>query len=125
VIKQRSGVVVNITTGGSPTMTVEERVQPAAKFKPEIASLNVGTMNFRPLSDDPALQGKFKHDREELYLEGTRKGMFNNMLADTEYILTTPAPGTAPASRSSATIHCQPKQLAALTITNIICTIVQ
>jgi uncharacterized protein (DUF849 family) len=60
VIKQRSGVVVNITTGGSPTMTVEERVQPAAKFKPEIASLNVGTMNFRPLSDDPALQGQIQ-----------------------------------------------------------------
>ena len=46
VIKQRSNVVVNITTGGAPTMTVEERVKPAATFKPEVASLNMGTMNF-------------------------------------------------------------------------------
>src|SRR5262245_6610194 len=40
VIKQRTQVVVNITTGGAPTMTVEERVRPAAVFKPEVASLN-------------------------------------------------------------------------------------
>src|SRR3989337_521078 len=46
VIKQRSNVVVNITTGGAPTMLVEERVKPAATFKPEVASLNMGTLNF-------------------------------------------------------------------------------
>src|SRR5262244_4306129 len=34
VIKQRSGAIVNITTGGAPTMTIEERVRPAATFKP-------------------------------------------------------------------------------------------
>jgi uncharacterized protein (DUF849 family) len=45
-IRERSNVVVNLTTGGSLTMTVEERVRPAATFKPEIASLNMGTMNF-------------------------------------------------------------------------------
>src|SRR5262245_29972173 len=44
VIKQRSGCVINITTGGAPTMTIEERVRPAATFKPEVASLNMGTM---------------------------------------------------------------------------------
>lgn len=46
VIKQRSDVVVNITTGGAPTMTVEERVRPAETHKPEVASLNMGSMNF-------------------------------------------------------------------------------
>src|SRR3954451_6806861 len=46
VIKQRCDVVVNITTGGAATMTIEERVRPAATFKPEVASLNMGTMNF-------------------------------------------------------------------------------
>ena len=46
VIKQRSNVVINITTGGAPTMLVEERVRPAAAFKPEVASLNMGSMNF-------------------------------------------------------------------------------
>src|SRR6186997_2989697 len=46
VIKQRSDVVVNLTTGGSPYMSVEERVRPAAVWKPEVASLNMGSMNF-------------------------------------------------------------------------------
>src|SRR5690349_19727798 len=46
VIKQRSNCVVNITTGGAPTMTIAERLRPAATFKPEVASLNMGTMNF-------------------------------------------------------------------------------
>jgi uncharacterized protein (DUF849 family) len=89
VIKQRSPVVVNITTGGAPTMSAEERVKPAATFKPEIASLNMGTMNFGLYPMIPRYKGKFKHDWEEPYLEGTRKGMFKNTLADIEYILTT------------------------------------
>jgi uncharacterized protein (DUF849 family) len=46
VIKQRSNCVVNITTGGAPTMSIKERVRPAATFKPELASLNMGSMNF-------------------------------------------------------------------------------
>ena len=46
VIKQRADCVVNITTGGAPTMTIEERIQPAATWKPEHASLNMGSMNF-------------------------------------------------------------------------------
>jgi uncharacterized protein (DUF849 family) len=89
VIKQRSPVVVNITTGGSPTMTVEERVRPAAAFKPEVASLNMGTMNFGLYPMIPRYKGKFKYDWEEPYLENTRKGMFKNTLADIEFILTT------------------------------------
>lgn len=46
IIKQRSNCVVNLTTGGAPTMTVDERVRPAAVYKPEVASLNMGSMNF-------------------------------------------------------------------------------
>ena len=46
VIKQRSDVVINLTTGGSPYMPVEERVRPAAVWKPEVASINMGSMNF-------------------------------------------------------------------------------
>ncbi|MGE0630243.1 MAG: 3-keto-5-aminohexanoate cleavage protein [Hyphomicrobiaceae bacterium] len=88
VIKQRSPVVVNITTGGAPTMMVEERVRPAATFKPEIASLNMGTMNFG-LYPMLARYKQFKHAWEKPYLEGTKAGMFKNTLADIEYILTT------------------------------------
>jgi len=88
VIKQRSNVVVNITTGGAPTMTVEERVRPAATYKPEVASLNMGTMNFG-LYPMLGRFKEFKHDWEQPYLEGTRKGFFKNTFADIEYILTT------------------------------------
>jgi uncharacterized protein (DUF849 family) len=45
-IKRRSNVVVNLTTGGSPYMKAEERILPAKTFKPEVASLNMGSMNF-------------------------------------------------------------------------------
>ncbi len=38
--------MVNLTTGGAPTMSIEERVRPAATFQPEVASLNLGSMNF-------------------------------------------------------------------------------
>ncbi len=88
VIKQRAAVVVNITTGGSMHMTVEERVRPAAHFKPEVASLNMGTMNFGLF---PMLERfkSFKFDWEKPYLEGTRAGMFKNTFADIEYILKT------------------------------------
>src|SRR6266705_6577596 len=41
IIKQSSNVVVNLTTGGSPYMTVEERIKPAAVWKPHAASLNM------------------------------------------------------------------------------------
>jgi uncharacterized protein (DUF849 family) len=87
-IKQRSDAVLNITTGGSATMTIEERVKPAATFKPEVASLNMGTMNFGLF---PMLQRfkDLKHQWEHDYLEGSRSRMFKNTFADIEYILTT------------------------------------
>ena len=88
VIKQRSDCVVNITTGGGMGMTAEQRAAPAAVFKPEIASLNMGTMNFG-LYPMLARQKEFKFDWEKPYLEGTRAGMFKNTFADIEYILTT------------------------------------
>src|SRR4249919_254733 len=88
VIKQRSNCVINITTGGGMGMTVEQRVAPAATFKPEIASLNMGTMNFGLF---PMLQRQkeFKFDWEKPYLEASKAGMFKNTFADIEYILTT------------------------------------
>lgn len=88
VIKQRSDCIINITTGGAPTMLVEERVRPAAHFKPEVASLNMGSMNFGlyPMLDRFK---EFKHDWERPYLEGSRDRIFRNTFADIEYILTT------------------------------------
>jgi uncharacterized protein (DUF849 family) len=89
VIKQRSPAVVNITTGGAPTMSIEERVRPAATFKPEVASLNMGSMNFGLYPMIPRYKGKFKHDWEEPYLAGSHDRIFKNTFKDIEYILTT------------------------------------
>ena len=88
VIKQRAAVVVNITTGGAPTMSIEERVRPAATFKPEVASLNMGSMNFG-LYPMLGRYKTFKHEWERPYLEGSRERIFKNTFADIEYILTT------------------------------------
>jgi uncharacterized protein (DUF849 family) len=88
VIKQRSDCVVNITTGGAATMTIEERLRPVATFKPEVASLNMGSMNFG-LYPMLARFKEFKHDWERPYLEGSRERIFKNTFADIEHILTT------------------------------------
>jgi uncharacterized protein (DUF849 family) len=87
-IKQRSNVVINLTSGGAPTMKVEERVSPAHHFKPEVASLNMGSMNFALF---PMLNRykEFKHDWERSYLEGTRDLVFRNTFKDIEFILRT------------------------------------
>ncbi|MFZ6764910.1 beta-keto acid cleavage family enzyme [Pseudoroseomonas sp. WGS1072] len=87
VIKQRTDAVVNITTGGAPTMTIEERVRPAATHKPEVASLNMGSMNFGLFGMLNRFK-EFKHQWEKDYLSD--KGIiFRNSFADIEYILTT------------------------------------
>jgi uncharacterized protein (DUF849 family) len=87
-IKQQSDVVVNLTTGGAATMTIEDRVRPAATFKPEVASLNMGSMNFG-LYPMLARFKDFAYDWERPYLEGSRERIFKNTFADIEYILST------------------------------------
>lgn len=88
VIKQRSNCVINITTGGAPTMGVEERLGPCAHFKPEVASLNMGSMNFG-LYPMLARFKDFKHEWERPYLEGSKDRIFKNTFQDIENILTT------------------------------------
>jgi uncharacterized protein (DUF849 family) len=88
VIRQRSDCVINLTTGGAPTMLVEERLRPAATFRPEIASLNMGTMNFA-LFPMLGRYTDFRHDWERPYLEASRAGFFRNTFADIELILAT------------------------------------
>ena len=87
-IKQRTNAVINLTSGGSPTMRVEERVMPAAHFKPEVASLNMGSINFALY---PMLNRykEFKHDWEKPYLESTRDLIFRNTFKDIEFVLKT------------------------------------
>lgn len=87
-IKQRTNAVLNLTTGGGVGMTVEQRVRPSAFFKPEVASLNMGSMNFATF---PMLNRfkEFKHDWERPYIEKTKGNVFKNSFEDIEYILKT------------------------------------
>jgi 3,5-dioxohexanoate:acetyl-CoA acetone transferase len=87
-IKKRSNVVVNLTTGGSPFMSVTERVAPAAVWKPEIASLNMGSMNFGLF---PMLRRfkTFRYEWEPQMLENSRDLVFRNSFKDIEYALRT------------------------------------
>ncbi len=87
-IKRACDVVVNITTGGAPTMTVDERVKPCAHFKPEVASLNMGSMNFG-LFPMLARFKEFKYDWERPYLAGSDERIFKNTFKDIEMILNT------------------------------------
>ncbi len=87
-IKKATDAVVNITTGGGPYMTVQERLRPAATLAPELASLNMGSMNFGLYP----LLGRFRefqHGWERAHLENSRDLIFKNTFADIEHILET------------------------------------
>ena len=88
VIKQGSDVVINLTTGASPYMPVEYRVKPAETFQPEVASLNMGSMNFGLF---PMLKRfkEFKHDWEPEMLEASHDLVFRNSFKDIRYALDT------------------------------------
>ncbi len=85
-IKQASDAVVNITTGGGQGMSLDDRLAAALRASPELASLNMGSMNFGLF---PALgrYSEFKHDWERPYLEASRDWIFRNTFQDIEAIL--------------------------------------
>ncbi|MDO3403568.1 3-keto-5-aminohexanoate cleavage protein [Mycolicibacterium neoaurum] len=85
-LKANTNAVINITTGGSPHMTVEERMRPVATFAPELASLNMGSMNFGLY---PMLErfDQFAHEWEREALAKSRDLVFKNTFADIETIL--------------------------------------
>lgn len=86
IIKQSTDAVVNISTGGGLGMTREERLRAALRASPEMASLNVGSLNFGlfPLLDK---YKDWKHEWEPQFLEMTKDFIFKNTFADIEYIL--------------------------------------
>ena len=85
-IKAASDVVINLTTGGSPTMSIEDRLQPALKLKPEVASLNMGSMNFGLYEMIPRVT-QWKHDWEKPYLAASDDRIFKNTFKDIAHIL--------------------------------------
>ena len=86
-IKQATDAVVNISTGGSSLMTLDDRLAAALRAEPEMCSLNMGSMNFGlfPALDKPL---EWKHAWEPELLEATRGSIFRNTFADMEFILT-------------------------------------
>ncbi len=86
-IKSSTDAVINLTTGGSPHMTVEERMRPAMEFKPELASMNMGSINFGLF---PMLNryDKLQHEWERAHLENSRDLVFKNTFADIETAMT-------------------------------------
>jgi uncharacterized protein (DUF849 family) len=85
-LKGSTDAVVNLTTGGNPVMTLEERLRPAAEFKPELASLNMGSMNFG-LYQMLNRYTEFRYDWERPALENSRDFVFKNTFADIERVL--------------------------------------
>ncbi|MBU9142931.1 3-keto-5-aminohexanoate cleavage protein [Burkholderia multivorans] len=87
-IAERTDAVINITTGGSVTMTLEDRLQGALRASPEMASLNTGSLNFAMfrMAEKPR---EWKHEWEVPYLKATEDGIFRNTFRDIKYILET------------------------------------
>ena len=85
-IKQQTDAVLNVTTGGGLNMTVEQRLAAPLRMRPEMCSLNMGSMNFGifPLADRHT---DWKHDWEEPYLRGTDDFIFRNTFRDIERII--------------------------------------
>lgn len=80
-IKERTDAVINLTTGGSPEMTVEDRLAAALRFKPEMCSLNMGSMNFsmHPVADKIK---SWRYPWEETYLRASEAFIFRNTFRD-------------------------------------------
>ena len=88
VIRQACDAVVNLTTGGSVTMSLNERLAAAARFKPEMCSLNMGSLNFAFF---PAAKriNHWKYDWEHDYVVNSDDYIFRNTFRDIAYILKT------------------------------------
>ncbi|MCS7139920.1 MAG: 3-keto-5-aminohexanoate cleavage protein [Candidatus Nezhaarchaeota archaeon] len=98
-IKERSDVVICVTTGGGIGMTAEERVSVVPEFEPEMCSLNMGSMNFSPYPKRTweELRKKFKYPWEHQFIELSYDFVFKNTFKDIEtFIQTMYRHGTKP-----------------------------
>jgi uncharacterized protein (DUF849 family) len=83
IIKQRCDGIINITTGGGLGMTLDERLAAAKWAQPEIASMNMGSLNFN-ISGAGARIGTFQNDWEKPYLEMTKDFILSNTFTQIE-----------------------------------------
>jgi len=87
-IAEQTDAVINITSGGSHTMTLDQRLAAALDVSPEMASCNMGSMNFGYFQVLDKLK-EFRFDWERDYLAGSRDRIFRNTFGDIEHILKT------------------------------------
>lgn len=87
-IRDRTDAVLNMTTGGSTFMSIEDRLRAPLAASPELCSCNMGSMNFGTYMMKDKYQGKWQNDWEEDYLEASRGAIFRNTFADIEHIMT-------------------------------------
>ena len=80
--------ILNITTGGSTRMSLPDRLAAAQRFEPELASLNMGSMNFN-FSGAAERYHTWKHDWELPYVLGSRDVIFSNTFAEIEHTVRT------------------------------------
>lgn len=93
-IKAATNAVVSITTGGGTGMTVEDRLRVIEVARPELCTLNLGTMNYGGFPMIDKYRGAWRFDWEEPYLESTRREPFVSTYADIEHMLRTVGPET-------------------------------
>lgn len=93
-IRERSDAVISITTGGASDQSVEQRLKVVSELRPELATCNLGTMNYGLFQMIPKYEGRWKHDWEEPFLESTRDTPFVSRFSDIEYMLKVLAPET-------------------------------
>jgi len=87
-IHRQTDAVINLTTGGSPTMSVADRLAAAVQFKPEMCSLNMGSMNFGIFPAANRIK-QWKYSWEEGYVRNSDDFIFRNTFRDIAYILET------------------------------------
>src|SRR5262249_9773484 len=97
-IRAESDVIIGITTGGGIGMSAEDRLRAVPRFKPEIASFNLGSINFsiHPIGRRYKPED-YRFDWEQAYVQQTKRHIFPNTFADMETFATTMrAAGTRP-----------------------------
>ncbi len=85
-VQAASDAIINITTGGGLHMNLDQRLAPALRIKPELASFNMGSMNFS-IHRSARRHSQWKHDWEEPYLKGTEANIFRNTFVDMKRVV--------------------------------------
>ena len=85
-IKAATNAIINVTTGGGLTMNLDQRLAPALRIKPELASFNMGSLNFS-IHRAARRHSEWKYDWEEPYLKATEANIFRNTFVDMKRVL--------------------------------------